>query len=332
MTAIIWRSCLTALLLLAGCSPAYVFQAWRGHARLMSRRQPIERLLKDPATPPELRARLRLAQEVRAFAFERVGIPVSGNYSGYVDVPGPAVTFVVSASRRAAFEAKTWWFPFVGRVPYKGYFAREAAERERARLEAGGWDAALAGVPAYSTLRWFEDPVLSTMARLPPGELAELLLHELTHTAVFLRGQADFNEAFATFCGEAAAQDFLASRFGADSPELAGYRGSLSAEAERSAALEALYRELDALYRGAASDEEKLERRGPIFERHRATLGRAALNNATVLAYRRYRRDLDGFRQAHERLGRSWPKTLGLMRSLGRRAPREALKRWLEGA
>lgn len=314
---------------LCACSPAYVFQAWRGHHRLVSRQKPIDAVLADPSTPPALADKLRLVKEVRAFAFDRLGIPPTPNYSTYVPVEGPAVTYAVSAARRTRLEPKTWWFPVIGRVPYKGYFRRDDAERDRAELERKGWDAIVSGVAAYSTLRWSRDPVVSSMLDGSPGEIAETLLHELTHTFVFFKGQVDFDEALATFVGRDAAEDFLSARFGPASAELAEHRRRAEDEARRAAAFDELYRELEALYGSARPDAEKLAAREAVFSRYRPRVEARVLNNAVVLAERRYDYDLSEFREARRRCGGDWRRTLERLRDLDARRPREALRAWL---
>ncbi|MBI5200696.1 MAG: aminopeptidase [Elusimicrobia bacterium] len=325
------RAVLLAALLLSGCSPVYVYKAWRGQARLMSARRPIEKVLADPAADAATKRKLELVLDVRRYAFETIGIPKTGNYSEYSKVDGPAVSWVVSGSKRTALEPKTWWFPFVGSVPYKGFFDKADAEAENAALEKDGWDAFYGGVSAYSTLRWFQDPVLSTMLEQPDGALAEVLIHELTHTALFFKSQVDFNEALATYVGETACRRFLAARYGADSKELAQYLKSLEEQEARSKLLDELYAELDALYKSPASDAEKLEKRTPIFERCAKRLGYKKLNNAVLLSQRRYRYDLSDFRRAHEKAGNDWRKFLDAMKALDRRSPREDLKRRLDG-
>ncbi len=315
--------------LFSACSPVYVYKAWRGQAHILSARRPIEKVLADPATDAKTRAKLKLVLDLRRYAFETVGIPATGNYSEYAAVDGPAVSWVVSGARRTRLESKLWWFPFVGRVPYKGFFDRADAQRETEALERDGWDAFYGGVTAYSTLRWFRDPVLSTMLEQPEGALAEVLLHELTHTAIFLKGQADFNEALATYVGETACERFLVSKFGADSHELLEYRRGLADQEARSKALGELYAELEALYLGPGTDAEKLEKRRPLFERYEKLLGLKKLNNAVVLAQRRYRHDLSDFKRAHEKAGDDWRKFLEAMKALDPRRPREDLKRRL---
>ena len=312
--------------LLSACSPVYVYKAARGQARLMASRRPIEKVIADPAAPPELKDKLGLVLDIRRFAEGPMAIPPTKNYTQYARVPGEAVTHVVSACRKTRFEAKTWWFPFVGRVPYKGYFDRADAEKEQGGLEAAGWDSYVGGVTAYSTLRWFKDPVLSTMVGRPPGEVAELLLHELTHTAVYFKDQADFNETAATFFGRQGAKEFLAAQFGPDSPQLAEYRKTLEEDDERSRLFDELYDGLEKLYASPASEAEKLERREEIFGRYRPRLAVKTLDNAVVLMYRRYHYDLGDFAKEYDRLGQDWRKMLTAMKGLDPRDPRQALK------
>jgi predicted aminopeptidase len=318
------------IFLLAGCSPAYVFKSWRGHERLMSWRRPVSEMLSDPGVPADLKAKLRLVAEVRAFAFDTLGLPKTSSYTSYVALPRKEVTYALTACPKTALKPYEWWFPVIGRVPYKGFFDERDAEREKAALDRKGFDTHMAGVMAYSTLGWWADPVLSTMLDESPGELAASLLHEMTHAYVYFKGDADFNEAAASFVGEEGASDFLRRRFGEDSPELRQWRRKSEKAAEDDRRWEEVYEELKALYASPAPESEKLAKREAVFAEARRRLEASAINNAVVLAYRRYRGDLGDFRRAHERLGRSWPKTLELLRSLDKRLPRQALRRWIE--
>ncbi|MBI5209025.1 MAG: aminopeptidase [Elusimicrobia bacterium] len=324
---------LAGALLLSGCSPVYVVKAASGHLAFVSRAEPIARLIDDPRTDPETRGKLRLVAEVRAFAFQEMGLKASGDYAKVSKVRGSHVSYIVMASRRTSLRLREWWFPFVGRFPYKGYFSPRDAAAERARLEREGYDAHVAGVGAYNTPLWFSDPLPSTELARPAGELAELVLHELVHGTVFFKGQVDFDESLASFVGEAAAEDFLARRFGPGSGELEAYRRGLEKSRLYARELEKVYAGLDALYRGVLSDAEKLERRRPILERGRAALSAVLaadagpLDNAVILARRLYRSDPADFRAAHEGLGRDWKATMGFFGSLDRRRPWEDLGR-----
>ncbi len=312
--------------LLSGCSPAYVYKSAAGHAKLLWNRRPID----DPRAPEPLKAKLRLVAEVRAFAFEEMGLARSRDYATYTPVSGP-VTFLVSASSKTAFAAYHWSFPLIGRFPYKGYFERRDALREKERLEARGYDAALSGAAAYNTPLWITDPLPSSALDHEPGELAALLLHELAHGTLPFRSDMRFEESLASFIGERGAADFLAQRFGADSAELAAYRRALEGERAFAAALEEVHDRLDALYRGPASEPEKLARREELMAWGRGRLERAGrplpeLNNAVILSRRLYQEGRERFESAHEAHGGDWKRTLAFFKSLDRRRPEEDLK------
>ncbi|MFA6319248.1 MAG: aminopeptidase, partial [Elusimicrobiota bacterium] len=237
-----------AAVLLAGCSPVYVLKSASGHLGFVSRARSIESLLKDPATDPETRKKLELVAAVREFSFQEMGLERSGDYSRVSRLKGPFVTTMVMASDKAAFKAHEWWFPFIGRMPYKAHFSRKDAEAEAGRLERRGLDVYLTGVAAYNTPLPVADPLAHAQLALAAGDLAELILHELCHGTVFLKDRVDFDEALASFVGEAGAADFLAARFGPESLELSDYRAGLEKSRLYSAEVERLYAELDALY------------------------------------------------------------------------------------
>jgi predicted aminopeptidase len=175
----------------------------------MRARQPIEALLADPATPADLRQRLSVVQEVRAFARD-LGLDVAGQYTSYVEWPGDRVVTTVVVTRPGEVTPAGWYFPILGRVPYKGFFEREKAEAEATRQRAKGLDVCEVAVPAYSTLGWLDDPVTGPMIRGGEGPTVETILHELVHATVYVRGQADFNEGVASFIGEEGSVRFYA--------------------------------------------------------------------------------------------------------------------------
>jgi predicted aminopeptidase len=313
--------------ILCGCSPVYVTKSAVGHAGLLWRSRGMESSLRDPKVSPELKDRLKLALEVRAFAFERMGLKKTKDYSTYTPVPG-AVTYVVSACPKTSLQPHQWWFPFLGRVPYKGYFRKEDALKEMRRMQGRGLDARVGGVAAYKTPLPFKDPLPSSVLDYPPGELAELLIHELFHGTVWLKDRAEFNEAAAVFAGQEGAKEFLAGKYGEQSPRLREYLQSLAEQAETGRVIEDLYRELDGLYGGKVSETEKLSGRDGLFSKYRDRLNlREDLNNAAVLAYRLYGRDLSAFRALHERSGRDWEKTVAALKALDRKDPFSALEK-----
>jgi predicted aminopeptidase len=204
------RFFLLFLLFIAGCeSLSYYSQAIRGQMGLMGAARPVESWLADPATPPELRERLQAAQRIREFASQRLALPHNGSYSSYADLGRPYVVWNVYAAARFSVEPKQECFPFAGCVSYRGFFSEEDARRQAARLRAEGYDVHLSGVPAYSTLGWFDDPLLSTFIRYPDVQLARLVFHELAHQRVYLKGDPTFNESFAVAVEEEGVRRWL---------------------------------------------------------------------------------------------------------------------------
>jgi hypothetical protein len=189
----------------------YVARGGIAEARILWRRQPITTLLARPDLAPDLRERLELVLSVRRFADESLGLHVGESYETYADVEGAIGVWVVSAARRDRLEAYTWWFPIVGSVPYKGFFARADADAAAKALEADGFDVQIRPASAFSTLGWFADPLLSTTVRAEPVTLAETVFHEIFHATLYLPGEAPFNESAATFVGNRAAIAFFCS-------------------------------------------------------------------------------------------------------------------------
>ena len=195
---------------LPGC---YLGHVASGQTRLLLAREPITTLLGDASTPPALRDRLVLVSQVRDFAVG-LGLRVGTRYTQYAPWPGDRVVTTVVATRAGEVEPAGFWFPIVGRVPYKGYFDPARADGEAAALRASGLDVCESPVAAYSTLGWFDDPVTEPMLREPEGELVETLFHELLHATVYLRGDSDWSEGTASFVGEEARVRFYAAKRG----------------------------------------------------------------------------------------------------------------------
>ncbi len=182
----------------SGCGePGYYLQSIRGHLDVMAQRRSIPKVLADPQTAPALRQRLETVQDIRRFSTAELFLPDNDSFSTYADVGRDAVVWSVIAAPEDSLSPLTWCFPFAGCVPYRGYFHADAAEAYARRLRDDGYDVHVADVPAYSTLGWFSDPVLNTFINLPDWALAEVIVHELAHQVVYIKDDADFNEAFA---------------------------------------------------------------------------------------------------------------------------------------
>jgi predicted aminopeptidase len=234
---------LAATSLLAGC---YVLEAAHGQMDLNARRVPIARLLAAPGTPPELRDRLALAVRLRDYASRELGLPDNDSYRSYADVGRPFVVWNVFAAPEFAVEPRTWCFPVAGCVAYRGYFDERRARAYALGLEAQGYDVAVTGVPAYSTLGHFADPVLNTMLRWDGTELAALVFHELAHQLLYVRNDTSFNEAFASVVEREGVRRWLESE---RHPEaLAEYRARAARYREVAALVAAGRARLRALY------------------------------------------------------------------------------------
>ncbi|MEO6799486.1 MAG: aminopeptidase [Rhodanobacter sp.] len=202
-----------ASLLLSACgSIRYYAQAVHGQGELIVHRRPIGKLLHDPHADPRLAARLRLALQARRFASQQLGLPDNRSYTSYVQLDRPNVVWNVFAAPRYSVHAVPQCFPIAGCVAYRGWFSEAAARADAARLRAKGDDVWIGGVPAYSTLGWFADPILSSMLRWDDDELAGTIFHELAHQLIYAKSDTAFNESFATFVQEQGLRMWRTSR------------------------------------------------------------------------------------------------------------------------
>lgn len=214
---------LAALLALSGCETlSYYAQAVGGQLELMHRAQPLTDWISDPATPPALRRRLELAARMREFASRELGLPDNGSYRSYADLGRPFAVWNVFAAPEFSVRPVESCFPIAGCVAYRGFFARDDAERYAAKERAERLDVFSYGVPAYSTLGWFDDPLLSTFIHYPEAELARLIFHELAHQVVYVKGDTTFNESFAVTVQDEGVRRWLESE--GRSAELAAFR------------------------------------------------------------------------------------------------------------
>jgi len=185
-------------LLLCGCSAAdYYWQSAHGEYEILAHAQPLDQAIAG-ATDARLKERLQLAQQIREFASQALGLPANGSYRRYSDLGRPFVIWNVFAAQRLSLAPRQWCYPVAGCVGYRGYFSEQQARDEAASLKSAGDDVFIGGVPAYSTLGWFDDPILSTFVRYPETEFARLLFHELAHQLLYVKGDTVFNESYAT--------------------------------------------------------------------------------------------------------------------------------------
>ncbi len=307
---------------LAGCSPVYVFKAGLAEARILRARQPIPEVILDPATEEDTRAKLTLAVEAREFARVALGFDVGNTYTSFARLDRDTLAMVLSAAYRDRLVAKTWWFPIVGRVPYRAYFSLQDALAEQKKMEAAGMDTYLRPTAAFSTLGWFSDPILSTMLRADHVGLVETIVHELAHGHLFVSGRVRFNESYATFVGSVGAARFFCGRDGGgpDTVKCQRARDRWADQILFSGFLDRLVEELETVYGDPQlSPEEKVVLRKDVFQRYVQeflrdvqpalkastfqTFVTMPLNNATLLARMRYYHRLAGFQELLEEHG-----------------------------
>jgi len=196
----------------AGCSTVgYYFQAMNGQMELARKARPIPEVMADPATTPELKAKLERVEAIRDFASRELSLPDNGSYRRYADLGRPYVVWDVFATPEFSVTPRQWCFPFAGCVGYKGYFKKAGADELAAALSGEHYDVFVGGVPAYSTLGWLNDPVLNTFIRYPDAEIARLIFHELAHQVVYVKGDSTFNESFAVSVEQEGVKRWLAA-------------------------------------------------------------------------------------------------------------------------
>lgn len=259
---------LSASLLLPGCATIdYYGQAISGHLDLVWRAVPIDEQLRDPATAAPLKARLERALAIRDFASRELLLPDNGSYRRYADLGRPYVVWNVFAAPAFSVKPVESCFPFAGCVSYRGFYSEAAARRNAAELQQQGLDTYVGGVPAYSTLGWFDDPVLSTFIHYPDAELARLMFHELAHQVVYLKGDSAFNESFAVAVEQEGVRRWLAQH---GSPADADRYRAFQARRHEVIALILKYRKsLEAFYAENLAEPEKRDGKLRIFENMR---------------------------------------------------------------
>ncbi|MCL2319595.1 MAG: aminopeptidase [Treponema sp.] len=339
---------LIAALFLAGaailCSGCYTLKQGTTMLGYLNRAVPLEELAGDGTASEEDRQFVQRVEDIRRFATEDLGLKESKNYTRYVELHRDYLAAVVSASAKDSFTRYEWWFPVVGKVPYKGFFNVDDAKKERTKLEKKDLDVWIRGVDAFSTLGWFRDPLYSYMKKYSDRELAELIIHELLHATVFLKNQTQFNEELAEFVGTEGARLYMekmrAAKAEAAGTEAAGTPGkeddSGSVARADSAAYVAFIRgltaELDAMYKSDIPRDEKLNRKEEIINAAKARFdadynslfktenyrgfSKLPVNNAYLELYTLYYEGDHFFKDLYARSGSDLPKFIAAAKGL----------------
>ena len=309
--------------------------AWE-EAKILSRRQPISEIVADPRTPKDARAKLEVVLAARKYAKDSIKLRTKDSFTTYSRLDHDTLVLVLSAAYRDTLKPYTWWFPIVGRVPYKGYFDFAAARRDANDLAANGFDVYVRPSDAFSTLGFFNDPLLNTTLRGDSLDLANTVIHELTHNTFYASGQAPFNESFAMFVGARGAAAFFRSR---GQPQSAT---KLDEQWEDDKLLARFWsrviKSLDSAYAAHPGDKPaRIAARDTVYLKTRVALvsevapqlktisplyaERVQLNNAALLARRVYASDLDVFDLVYEKEGRDLKRTIGRVIALAKSNP-----------
>ncbi len=283
--------------------------AWE-EGKILAHRRPISAIIADSATAPSIRAKLRVVLAARAFAADSLGLAARQSFTTYSRLQHDTLVLVLSGAYRDRLEPVTWWFPIVGRVPYKGYFDFAAARAAAKQLDARGLDAYLRPSPAFSTLGFFNDPLLSTTLGDDSLDLANTVIHELTHNTYYAAGQAAFDESFAVFSGARGSERFFRARGDSDAARATALRWNDEKILARF--WSRLYDAVDSAYRAHPADSAaRVAAHDTVYAHARQDLvtdvgpqlrtidsrdlDRVRLDNATLLAQRVYSTDLDAF-------------------------------------
>ena len=267
---------LTFLLLLGACSElGYYWQTTNGHMVLMNKRVDIEVMLEDPELEPKLRQRLLLVRAIRLFSVEALSLPESPSYSKYVQLDRPYVLQNLFAAPEFSTSLHVWCYPIAGCAGYRGYYDENLLAEYAGQLKAQNFDTHISNVPAYSTLGWFDDPVLSSFIYWPDYRLAGLLFHELTHQRIFVKNDTQFNESLAVAVQQAGTGLWLRSSHRSSQQE--EFKRWIEYQQEVIELIEATRARLAELYRGGTSATTKRDQKRVIFADARQSYSRLAL-------------------------------------------------------
>lgn len=331
------------LFLLSGCQMGYLMKSAYNQVSLLNQRIPIEDALKDQRLTEDEKNKLLLAQEVRQFAEKDLSLNVKKNYSTFVKLDRPYVSYVVSASPKWNLDAFVWEFPFVGKVPYKGYFSELEAKEESEYIKLQGLDVYVRGVSAYSTLGWFKDPLLSSMMKYKDYDLVNTIIHESVHATLYIKSEADFNERMATFLGNKGMELFYLKKEGENSKTIEITKNENHDDELFSKFITNELTKLEKWYNQLSESQKKEELRQQRFlvikenfktevkpllkTSHWLNFDSWDLNNARLIVYKTYMKDLNDFELLYNLVGHSFVKFIDECKKLEKTSnPTQKLK------
>jgi len=305
---------------------------------------PVEEVLEKEGMDLEAKEKIRLIQEVKHYGEEKLGLTRTKSYSKYFEVKGP-VLHVITASEKDCLQLYHWNFPITGKVTYKSFFTREGALKEKRFLEGKGYDTFVQQAGAYSTLGWLKDPIFSSMLQWGEATLANLILHEMTHASIYFKGQTDFNEQLATFVGNQGAIGFLIEKYGKESKEVIKAIHNQEDDLLFSRWIDQACQQLLNFYSKEISRDEKIKGRKEIFCSLKGEFRKISfktdgyknfekldINNAVLLAYRRYIHRLENFQAFYAYFENDLRRVMDFFKEIrtSGEEPSSYLERWMK--
>jgi len=333
-------------LFLSGCQIGYLFHVSYNHLSILSSTESIEGILNSDRLTLAEKNKVRLSQEARIYAFEKLKLKKTDNYSRYVELKRNYVTYTVTASEKWKFQPYLWDFPIIGRAPYKGFYSEDKAKAEADELEKKNLDVSVRGVSAYSTLGKMTDPLLSSMLNYPEHVLVNTIIHELVHTTLFIKDNIDFNERLAVFVANKGTEQFYLEKEGPKSPTLALIQSENDDDTLFSGFITAELDELKKWYAEAATNgninEDQRQERLQLIARHFEVNLKSRLktksyerlfskkfNNADLSVFNTYMKSLDIFENVYKKTGSNIPDFLEKCAALiDADDPEKELERW----
>lgn len=328
--------------LLCGCQVGYLAENAYYQADLLLSRTPLEEALKDENLSKEQKRKLKLAKEAKDFAETELFLKPSQNYTSFSQLDGNYVVHSLTVAPKDKLEPYTWSFPFFGSFPYLGFFNKRSARMSQKRYQDANYDTYLRGVSAFSTLGWFSDPILSSMLRYSDYDLVNTIIHETVHATIYIKNAVDFNERLATYIGNIGTEKFYIQKEGSDSPTLKKTRLSNADDRIFSSFITKELNDLEKWYEDQKQPptEETRQKRFaqmrqnfkdkalPLMQtKYYSWFSQAELNNARLLNYRTYYKDLKDFEKLYQLLGKDFKKLIEFCISLEKSSdPEKALK------
>jgi predicted aminopeptidase len=328
----------------------YVFTAGAGQFNVVNHSVSIDKVLEDPNLNEATHDKLLWVRQVRDYAHETLGLAVKKTYTTYYDTGDGPAAYNLSASRKDALEPYTWEFPVIGKIQYLGYFKEDQATAKSQELESKGYDVTIYGAMAYSTLGYFRDPVFSSILVLDKGQLAETVVHELTHNTIYCKSDSEFNESVASFVGQKGGRAFVCQTLGADCELLKDADEYQQDSRIVNDFMATVYDELNAFYsRTDLTSDEKIAQRDAIFIAARQRfkdqiapqlhspqrfdrIANMPVNNAWILLNRRYNKDMKIFEDVYQACNQDLVATIEVFKEAARtKRSYQYLTEWLAG-